>query len=471
MIREVLMGGFCGVSAGRTVSLVRLLCAAVCMVSAPSFAAGKTSGLAAAPSASKAAVKVSGKSQGGAAGSTATPSAAPSARKRDGASADRRASDQRPTDKRASVSASRAPTQTGGRTQPQPVNTSERRGKQDLRPQARDARGQRDARVEKAALSGKAAASGSRAGARTADAGTVHSARWMKASFAPRIVEPARVSIGQAIGLHQVGDPLELRSSVAMVLDQQTGQTLYQKNADAVLPIASITKVMTAMVVLDAALDPSEVIAVVEADRDTERFSGSRLPIGSRLTRSELMQLSLMSSENRAAYALGRTYPGGLKVFIDAMNAKARAIGMEDTRFADPTGLSSDNVSNARDLARMVRAAHAYGQIRRFSTATDLTVDLGPRQSVFRSTNRLVDAPGWDIGLQKTGYISEAGKCLVMQARVDSREVIIVLLDAAGSQSRFADAQRLRKWLLERPNDAAQSQASPQHNAMLVERF
>jgi D-alanyl-D-alanine endopeptidase (penicillin-binding protein 7) len=471
MIREVLMGGFCGVSAGRTVSLVRLLCAAVCMVSAPSFAAGKTSGLAAAPSASKAAVKVSGKSQGGAAGSTATPSAAPSARKRDGASADRRASDQRPTDKRASVSASRAPTQTGGRTQPQPVNTSERRGKQDLRPQARDARGQRDARVEKAALSGKAAASGSRAGARTADAGTVHSARWMKASFAPRIVEPARVSIGQAIGLHQVGDPLELRSSVAMVLDQQTGQTLYQKNADAVLPIASITKVMTAMVVLDAALDPSEVIAVVEADRDTERFSGSRLPIGSRLTRSELMQLSLMSSENRAAYALGRTYPGGLKVFIDAMNAKARAIGMEDTRFADPTGLSSDNVSNARDLARMVRAAHAYGQIRRFSTATDLTVDLGPRQSVFRSTNRLVDAPGWDIGLQKTGYISEAGKCLVMQARVDSREVIIVLLDAAGSQSRFADAQRLRKWLLERPNDAAQPQALPQHNAMLVERF
>ena len=181
MIREVLMGGFCGVAAGRTVSLVRLLCAAVCMVSAPSFAAGKTSGQAAAPSATKAAVKVSGKSQGGAVGSTATPSAAPSARKRDGASADRRASDQRPTDKRASVSASRAPTQTGGRAQLQPVNTSERRGKPDLRPQARDAvrdaRGQRDARVEKAALSGKAAASGSRAGARTTDAGAVQSAR------------------------------------------------------------------------------------------------------------------------------------------------------------------------------------------------------------------------------------------------------------------------------------------------------
>ncbi len=484
MIREVLIGGFCGVSAGRAASMVRVLCAAVCMVSAPSFAAGKTSGQAAAPSVSKASVKASGKSPGGAAGAAAVPSAASSARKRDGTSADRRASDQRPMDKRASPSVARATTQTGGRAQPQPAHVSERRGKQDVRKdarkdvpkQARDARAQRDARVQSAALSGKAAAqgssgSGTRAGARTADASAVQSARWLKASFSPRIVEPGRVSIGQAIGLHQVGDPLELRSSVAMVLDQQTGQTLYQKNADAVLPIASITKVMTAMVVLDAALDPSEVIAVVEADRDTERFSGSRLPVGSRLTRSELMHLSLMSSENRAAHALGRTYPGGLKVFIDAMNAKARAIGMEDSRFADPTGLSSDNVSNARDLARMVRAAHAYGQIRRFSTATDLTVDLGPRQSVFRSTNRLVDAPGWEIGLQKTGYISEAGKCLVMQARVDSRAVIIVLLDAAGSQSRFADAQRLRKWLLERPNEAAQPQASPQHNAMLADRF
>lgn len=275
--------------------------------------------------------------------------------------------------------------------------------------------------------------------------------RLLKASLAPRVVEPARLSIGQAIGLHQVGDPLELRSSVAMVLDQQSGQTLYQKNADAVLPIASITKVMTAMVVLDAAQDPNEMLEITAADRDTERFSGSRLPVGSRLTRAELMQLALMSSENRAAHALGRHYPGGVPAFVSAMNAKARSIGMDDSRFSDPTGLSSGNISNARDLARMVRAAHAYPQIRRFSTATDLTVDLGPRPSVFRSTNRLVDDPGWEIGLQKTGYISEAGKCLVMQARVDSRPVIIVLLDAAGSQSRFADAQRLRKWLLEQP--------------------
>jgi D-alanyl-D-alanine endopeptidase (penicillin-binding protein 7) len=273
----------------------------------------------------------------------------------------------------------------------------------------------------------------------------------MKVSLAPRNIEPPRISIGQAIGLHHVDDPLDLKSSVALVIDQQTGQPLFQKNAEAVLPIASITKVMTAMVVLDAGLRADEILEVTEADRDTERNSGSRLPIGSRLTRAEMVHLALMSSENRAAHALGRNYPGGLAAFVAAMNAKARAIGMGDSQFADPTGLSSSNVSNARDLARMVRTAHAYPLIRQFSTATDLTVDLGPRQAIFRSTNRLVDAPGWDIGLQKTGYISEAGKCLVMQTKVDSRQVIIVLLDAVGAQSRFADAQRLKRWLSEHP--------------------
>jgi len=276
-------------------------------------------------------------------------------------------------------------------------------------------------------------------------------ARMMKVSLAPRSIEPPRISIGQAIGLHHVDDPLDLKSSVALVIDQQTGQPLFQKNAEAVLPIASITKVMTAMVVLDAGLRADEILEVTEADRDTERNSGSRLPIGSRLTRAEMVHLALMSSENRAAHALGRNYPGGLAAFVAAMNAKARAIGMGDSQFADPTGLSSSNVSNARDLARMVRTAHGYPLIRQFSTATDLTVDLGPRQAIFRSTNRLVDAPGWDIGLQKTGYISEAGKCLVMQTKVDSRPVIIVLLDAVGAQSRFADAQRIKRWLSEHP--------------------
>lgn len=276
------------------------------------------------------------------------------------------------------------------------------------------------------------------------------SARMARVSYAPRSVEPARLSIGQAIGLRLVDDPLDLRSSVAMVIDQQTGEAIFQKNADAVLPIASITKVMTAMVVLDAGLSGTEVLEVTEADRDTERHSSSRLPIGSRLSRAELLNLALMSSENRAASALSRNYPGGQGAFVRAMNAKAAAIGMSDSHFSDPTGLSSDNVANARDLARMVRAASAYPLIRQYSTASEATVDLGPRQVTFRSTNRLIDDPAWEIGMQKTGYISEAGKCLVMQARIESRTMIIVLLDASGAQSRFADAQRLRRWMTER---------------------
>jgi D-alanyl-D-alanine endopeptidase (penicillin-binding protein 7) len=273
----------------------------------------------------------------------------------------------------------------------------------------------------------------------------------VRASYAPRAIEPPRLSIGNAIGLHLVDDPLDLRSSVAMVIDQQTGETLYEKNPDAVLPIASITKVMTAMVVLDAGLPMDEMLDIAEADRDTERHSGSRLPIGSKLSRAEMMQLSLMASENRAAHALGRHFPGGVPAFVAAMNAKAQAIGMTDSRFADPTGLSGNNVSNARDLARMVSAAHGYPVIRAYSTANDLTVDTGYRQVTFRSTNRLVDDPNWSIGMQKTGYISEAGKCLVMQARIEGRPVILVLLDAAGAQSRFADAQRLRRWLEDQP--------------------
>lgn len=294
----------------------------------------------------------------------------------------------------------------------------------------------------------KASAKPQRAGA-----GQARTQRMVKTSYAPRSVEPQRLSIGNAIGLHLTDDPLDLRSSVALAIDQATGETLYQKNPDAVLPIASITKVMTSMVVLDAGLPLEEMLDVTEADRDTERHSGSRLPIGSKLSRGEMLHLALMASENRAAHALGRHYPGGLWAFVEAMNAKARAIGMTDSRFADPTGLSSNNVSNARDLARMVRAAHGYPLIREYSTANSLTVDTGYRQVGFRSTNRLVDNPEWQIGMQKTGYISEAGKCLVMQAKIDGRPVILVLLDAAGAQSRFADAQRLRKWVAQHQRD------------------
>jgi len=260
---------------------------------------------------------------------------------------------------------------------------------------------------------------------------------------------PPRPTIGQAIGLRMVDDPLDLRSSVAVVIDQKTGETLFQKNPHAVLPIASITKVMSAMVVLDARLPIGEMLEITDADRDTERHSSSRLPVGTKLSRGEMLQLSLMSSENRAASALGRHYPGGLPAFMAAMNAKAQAIGMVDSRFDDPTGLSGGNVSNARDLALLVRAAHGYSEIRDFSTASDLTVDTGYRQVSFRSTNRLIADPAWDIGMQKTGFISEAGKCLVMQARIDDRSVIIVLLDASLAHERFSDAQRLRRWLLE----------------------
>lgn len=300
-----------------------------------------------------------------------------------------------------------------------------------------------------AARGGPAPAAAAKAAPRTERA--VRSGRMIRAAYPPRSVEPPRLSIGNAIGLHRVGDPLDLRSSVAMLIDQRTGETLYEKNSDAVLPIASITKVMTAMVVLDAGLPLDEVLDIAEADRDTERHSGSRLPIGSRLSRGAMMHLALMASENRAAHALGRHYPGGMPKFVAAMNEKALAIGMVDSRFADPTGLSSDNVSNARDLARLVRAAHAYPAIRAYSTATELTVDTGYRQVTFRTTNRLVDHPDWAIGMQKTGFISEAGKCLVMQARIDGRAVIMVLLDAAGAASRFSDAQRLRRWAEEQP--------------------
>jgi serine-type D-Ala-D-Ala endopeptidase (penicillin-binding protein 7) len=272
-----------------------------------------------------------------------------------------------------------------------------------------------------------------------------------KASASPGAVAPRR-SLGQAIGLHLVEDPLDLKSSVALVVDQVTGEALYEKNDRAVLPIASITKVMTAMVVLDAGLPLDEVLSISNADRDTEKFSGSRLHVGAQLSRRDMLHLALMSSENRAANALGRHYPGGLQAFVADMNRKAAELQMAATHFADPTGLSGRNVSNAHDLALLVRAAYDYPEIRRFSTALGMNVATGPNRTLaYRTTNRLVDAPDWDIGLQKTGYISEAGRCLVMQARIEGRAVIIVLLDSAGTHYRMADAQRIRNWLRHQP--------------------
>ena len=254
-------------------------------------------------------------------------------------------------------------------------------------------------------------------------------------------------SIGEAIGLHRVPDPLALRSAVALVVDADTGEVLYEKNSHAVLPIASITKVMMAMVVLDTKQSLKERITIDEADRDTERLSSSKLPIGSTLTRSELLQLALMSSENRAASALARAYPGGLSAFVAAANRKAAAIGMRDSVFMDGTGLSSSNVSTARDLAVMVAHASRYRLVNDYSTASDLSVRTTNGARVFRTTNRMVGSSDWNLSLQKTGYISESGNCLVMRGQLDNRSLILVLLDSYGRYSRLGDAQRIRRWL------------------------
>ncbi|MEZ5739214.1 MAG: D-alanyl-D-alanine endopeptidase [Burkholderiaceae bacterium] len=257
----------------------------------------------------------------------------------------------------------------------------------------------------------------------------------------------ARPTMGKVFGLHDAEDPLSLRSSVALVMNPRRDRVLYEKNSGQVLPIASITKLMTAMVTIDADLPMREMIEITREDIDRERGSSSRLAVRTRLSRAELLQLALMSSENRAAHALGRTYPGGLTRFVSAMNAKAKMLGMFDTQFVEPTGLSSANVSTAQDLARLVLASTEYGRIREDSTRASLRVDTGYRQLTFRTTNSLINRKDWEIGLQKTGFISEAGRCLVMQVRMDGEPIVIVLLDSSGRYSRFADARRIRRWV------------------------
>jgi len=264
---------------------------------------------------------------------------------------------------------------------------------------------------------------------------------------AARPAAPPRPSFGQLAGLRDTDDPLNLGSSVALVVDPATDEVLFSKNPDAVLPIASITKLMTALVVLDAGQPLDEELTISQADVDRHKGSRSRLHVGARLTRGEMLHLALMSSENRAAHALGRHYPGGMDAFVEAMNAKARLLGMVDTRFAEPTGLLSSNQSTAQDLARLVRAAGEVPLIRELSTAQETAVAVGQRQLQFRNSNALVRDPDWSIAVQKTGYISEAGRCVVMEAELAGRKLIMVLLDAAGSYARYADAQRLRDWV------------------------
>ena len=258
---------------------------------------------------------------------------------------------------------------------------------------------------------------------------------------------PIRASFGQMAGLHATSDALGLHSSVALVVDQQTQEVLYSKNNHAVLPIASLTKLMTGLVIAEANLPMDERIRITQDDVDTEKGSTSRLAVGTELSRGELMHLSLMSSENRAAHALGRTFPGGMDTFVNRMNQRARALGMKDTRYVEPTGLSSQNQSSASDLA--VLAAKAYDEpiLRELSTSHGREIAVGRKTLQYNNTNGLVKSPQWDIGLQKTGYISEAGRCLVMQAQVAGRNLIMVFLDSAGKFSRIGDAERVRKWL------------------------
>lgn len=240
---------------------------------------------------------------------------------------------------------------------------------------------------------------------------------------------------------------LMLRSAAALVLDQDTGRALVEKQADAVRPIASITKLMTAMVLLDSHMDLQAPVVIENRDKDMIRHSRSRLPVGTRLTRGQALRLALMASENRAINALARCFPGGVPACVKAMDAKARALGLTETHFKDPAGLSSGNVSCAMDLAKLVAAAYQYPLIREDTTRAKTTIQSGRRTIQFINTDALVRAGRWRIGLSKTGFINEAGECLVMQAMLAERPVLIVLLDSWGKYTRIGDANRIRQWL------------------------
>ncbi len=291
------------------------------------------------------------------------------------------------------------------------------------------------ARITRTGKPARAAkASGSRASVRSvASAGNV---------LAPRVI--AAPQIAQA---DDARSQLNLESRAALIMNAENGQVLYAKNTNRTMPIASITKLMTAMVVIDAGLPMDEPITIAEADVDHLRNTTSRLSVGTVLSRAELLLLALMSSENRAAAALARTYPGGTTAAVAAMNRKARSIGMENAQFHDSTGLNSGNVASPNDLVRMVKASTQYPLIHRFSTTPEHSIYIRGQHQQFRNTNSLVKNNDWDIAVSKTGFINEAGRCLVMQARIKSQPVVIVLMDSWGKYTRIGDAQRVKKWL------------------------
>lgn len=260
---------------------------------------------------------------------------------------------------------------------------------------------------------------------------------------------PVSVSYAERMGLRRVPDPLNLNSSVALVMDAETQEIIVGKNDRAVLPIASLTKLMTGILIADAHLSLNEVITITHADVDRLKNSGSRLAVGTRLTRGQALHLSMMSSENRAAHALARTFPGGIDEFVRLMNEKARSLGMMDTRFADPTGLSPRNQSSARDVAILTAASHQRAVLRDLSTSPSYDLAVGGNRLPYRNSNRLVMNDNWDISLQKTGFIREAGRCVTMKFSIEGRDFIMVLLDSANATARINDAERLRRWMLE----------------------
>ena len=250
----------------------------------------------------------------------------------------------------------------------------------------------------------------------------------------------------QAAAAKAIRDP-KLKSSSVLILDRSDSSVLYSRRADVPMPIASITKLMTALVVLDAKQPLNEPIEITNADRNFPKAAFSRLTVGAVLTRGDLMHLALMSSENRAAHALGNNYPGGVPAMVAAMNAKAAALGMSSSHFVEPTGLSSENVASPEDLTKLVIAASQNPIIREFSTDKHYAVRVRKRLVEFRNTDNLVANPTWKIIVQKTGFINEAGKCLVMEAVIEGRSVVIVLLDSMGKYTRVADAKRIKSWM------------------------
>ena len=308
-----------------------------------------------------------------------------------------------------------------------------------------------DAKAAKKPQGGKTVKTAQKAAQKTAQKGSAKGAKGRVASRGAKgkrqAVVVQRASVAST--LPRTVTPMELIASVAYVLDQDTHEVLLQRNEGAVLPIASITKLMTGLLIADAKLPLDEPITIMPEDVDTAKGSSSRLAVGATLTRGELLHLALMSSENRAAHALGRTYPGGMRSFVSLMNARAMMLGMHDTRYVEPTGLSSANRSSARDLATLAVEAARYPLLRELTTSQGYEVAVGERILQYANTNHLVHSPDWDIALQKTGYIAEAGRCLVMLSRVAGRRLVMVLLDSQSTRSRLADAERVRQWVEE----------------------